>query len=68
MVFAVETTNLYFQEFVREASESGDANNNIIGQFGVGFYSAFMVGGHVTVMTKSAKPGTLLFQDIMLHN
>lgn len=37
-------------KFRREQSE--DADTDIIGQFGVGFYSAFMVADHITVVTK----------------
>ncbi len=37
------------------AGESSDAN--LIGQFGVGFYSAFMAGEKVTVYTRSYQPG-----------
>ena len=37
---------------------SGDDNSSIIGQFGVGFYSAFMVGHKVTVFTRSHEPGS----------
>ena len=46
------------REFIKSAGEGGGDASNIIGQFGVGFYSAFMVGGHVTVLTRSAKPGS----------
>ena len=38
---------------VTEASEL-----NLIGQFGVGFYSAFMVANQVTVTTLSGRPGS----------
>lgn len=31
---------------------------NIIGQFGVGFYSTFMVGSKIDVYTKSYEPGS----------
>lgn len=36
-------------------ASKGDAN--LIGQFGVGFYSAFMAGEKVTVYTRSYQPG-----------
>jgi HSP90 family molecular chaperone len=39
--------------------DSVDASRNIIGQFGVGFYSSFMVGVKVDVYTKSYKPGSI---------
>ena len=32
------------------------AKDNIIGQFGVGFYAGFMVGDHITVCSKSYDP------------
>jgi len=47
------------KEFMRTVSEAGEDSSSIIGQFGVGFYSAFMVGDKVTVMTRSAKPDSI---------
>lgn len=58
------------KSFLKELSESasGDAASKdggpagalegIIGQFGVGFYSAFMVGDSVSVHTRSARDGS----------
>jgi len=41
--------------FLKALGESGQKNSNLIGQFGVGFYSAFMVAKRVTVSTHSWK-------------
>ena len=38
-------------QFKQEMEEAGDTD--IIGQFGVGFYSAFMVADHVTVISRA---------------
>ncbi|GAA5809796.1 hypothetical protein MFLAVUS_003209 [Mucor flavus] len=38
--------------------EGASKKENIIGQFGVGFYSTFMVGKKIKVYTKSAFPGS----------
>lgn len=49
------------KKFLDELRESGasDSSSNIIGQFGVGFYSAFMVAEKVEVHTKSSKAGSV---------
>lgn len=39
--------------FLNALKESGERNENLIGQFGVGFYSAFMVAEKVDVYTRS---------------
>ncbi|MBT4791094.1 MAG: molecular chaperone HtpG [Halobacteriovoraceae bacterium] len=47
------------EEFVKQMKDSGDEGSDIIGKFGLGFYSAFMVADKVEVeslaMTKDAK-------------
>lgn len=40
-------------DFLAQLSKDKDAANNIIGKFGVGFYSVFMVAKEVTIKTKS---------------
>jgi len=44
-------------EFMKQVTDSANATN-IIGQFGVGFYSTFMVGTRVRVYTKHAEEGS----------
>ena len=41
------------KEFLENVAKEGNTDVDIIGQFGVGFYSAFMVAKKVTVLTKS---------------
>ncbi len=48
------------EEFVQKMKDSGEEKNDIIGKFGLGFYSAFMVASKVEVeslsMNEGAKP------------
>jgi molecular chaperone HtpG len=43
------------EEFLKQLSENKEALNNIIGRFGIGFYSVFMVAKEVIIKTKSYK-------------
>ena len=43
-----------FLEKLKEAQDSDSTDKDLIGQFGVGFYSAFMVADTVTVVTRKA--------------
>ena len=40
--------------FIEKLSASGNPNSDLIGQFGVGFYSAFMAAGKIDVYTRKA--------------
>lgn len=44
------------KSFLKMLQESGQKNDNLIGQFGVGFYSAFMVAKKVRVYSRSWRP------------
>lgn len=41
--------------YVQESKDNSSSENNLIGQFGVGFYSAFLVAHKVAVSSKNAK-------------
>ncbi len=43
--------------FLKAAKEGGESPSNMIGQFGVGFYSAFMVSDKVDVYSRSWRKG-----------
>lgn len=45
------------QAFLDALQNQGEASSSIIGQFGVGFYSAFMVADRVEVYSQSTEPG-----------
>lgn len=42
--------------FIKQLAEGQKADASLIGQFGVGFYSAFMVAKEVEVFSRSARP------------
>jgi molecular chaperone HtpG len=50
--------SLEFMKSYAEAAKNREAGLKIIGQFGVGFYAAFMVASRVDVKTRSMLPGT----------
>lgn len=45
------------EEFLKQLNEDQSKDSNLIGQFGVGFYSAFIVANKVTVRTRAAGLG-----------
>jgi molecular chaperone HtpG len=49
--------SLEFVKAYAEAAKNKEAGLKIIGQFGVGFYAAFMVASRVDVHTRSMQPG-----------
>ena len=53
-----------FKDLVDNSSSEGDTAESIIGQFGVGFYSSFIVSDDVTVLTKREnEPGVMWRSD-----
>lgn len=57
MVLDLIPLHILLQAFLDTVKDGNDVNSNIIGQFGVGFYSSFMVGDKVDVYSQSYKPG-----------
>ena len=54
------------KQFLKALGEGGAKNSNLIGQFGVGFYSVFMVAKSVRVYSRSwraAEPGQVWTSD-----
>lgn len=45
------------QAFLEGLQHKEEASSKVIGQFGVGFYSAFMVADKVEVFSQSVQPG-----------
>jgi molecular chaperone HtpG len=45
-------------EFIEKYKDKGEEQSQIIGMFGLGFYSAFMVSKKVEIVTKSYQEGT----------
>ncbi|KAL3683593.1 hypothetical protein R1sor_001615 [Riccia sorocarpa] len=50
-----ESGTAKFLKALKEKDDAASSDNNLIGQFGVGFYSAFLVADKVVVSTKSPK-------------
>ena len=50
------------KEFIKKLAEKS-SSNNLIGQFGVGFYSAFLVADRVSVKTKLAGTNEMLLWE-----
>ena len=42
------------KKFLENASENKEFDSNLIGQFGVGFYSSFIVADKVTLLTENS--------------
>lgn len=51
------------QEFVKSINDNSSTLDSIIGQFGVGFYSSFIVADSVEVVTKNDKGNAVLWKS-----
>lgn len=54
----ITPTQAFLNELQEQGASSGSVDKNIIGQFGVGFYSTFMVAEKVDVYTQPHTPGS----------
>jgi len=52
-----------FKNLVENAQNDSDSAESIIGQFGVGFYSSFIVSNDVTVITKKEGEAGVLWRS-----
>jgi len=50
-----------FSDLLRKAEEQGNSVDNLIGQFGVGFYATFVVAHKVELYTKSDESDVALY-------
>ena len=52
----------FLEELNKDGKVTDSTSSNIVGQFGVGFYSVFMVGDHVDVYSQSHQPGSKAYR------
>ncbi|CAI0449508.1 unnamed protein product [Linum tenue] len=54
ITYSIQSGTAKFLKALKDSKDAG-SDNNLIGQFGVGFYSAFLFADRVIVSTKSPK-------------